>query len=178
MSELSRIREQLKKQVTEKEQLAAIPPKFQFTEGQELFCKIVKIRVNPWREGKLYIVQNLDDGKLYRLPTHRVLERELESEGVKEGDIALIKLVRTYEKEVSGSEREVHVYVVTKYTPETKVEAPEDEQKKMVDELLKLYNGKIPSDQFKYFIETVRGWSSQEIMSKFGLRVEGNYVVK
>jgi len=180
VSDLSKIRELLKSRIAEKEQYAVIPQKLTLNVGQEVLVKVVSIRPNPWREGKLYIVQNLDDGKIYRLPTHRVLEKELESEGVREGDIALIKLVRSYEKEVQGEEREVHVYVVAKYVPEKKEEKKDEteEQQKYIEELFKLYNGRIPVDQFKYFIETVRGWKSEDIIKKFSLRIEGNFIVK
>ena len=178
-SDLSKIREMLKKQVEEKAQYATIPQKFEFTaEGQELFAKVVRVQTNPWREGKLYIVQNLDDGKIYRLPTHRVLERELEDAGVGEGDIVLIKLVRKYTKEVEGEEREVHVYVVSKYSPKGEKKSSEEDQRKYVEELLKLYDGKIPKEQFEYFIKTVRGWDPAEIMEKFGLTEKEGAIVK
>jgi len=174
--DLSKIRELLKKQLEAKvEETERLPERFVFQEGQELFCRIKRIVDNPWREGsKLYIVEDLESGKLYRLPTHRVLEQELE--GAKEGDIALIKLVRTYQKETEDGMRTVFVYRAAIYR-QSESDSDDASKASYIEELFKIFNGEIPEDQFKYFIEDVRGWNAEEIIKEFNLKVE-NGVVK
>ena len=172
--DLAKLREMLEKELEEKiQEVERLPERYVFQEGQELFCKIKKIIDNPWREGgKIYIVEDLDTGGEYRLPTHRVLEQELEKAGAREGDIALIKLVRSYQKESPEGMRTVFVYRVAVHRENKPTSSG---KKEYLDELFKLFNGEIPEDQFKYFIE-IRGWKPEEVIKEFNLKVENGVV--
>jgi len=173
------LEEQLEKKI--EETIEGLPERFEFGEGTELFCEIVDVMKNPWREdgSKIYIVKNLDDGRLYRLPTHRVLDTELTSQNAEKGDIALIKLVSTYKKTVeSGEIRTVNVYRAVIYKQSKKQETVSDKEvEEYVKDLMKLFNGRVPEDQFRHFIEEVRGWKVEEVISKCGLKKEGSFVV-
>lgn len=177
LAEIRKLLEKKLEQRLEEEGVEGLPPRYEFGEhGAELFAKIKKVMQNPWSpDRKLFIVENLDDGNEYRLPSHRVLENELINQGAQEGDLVLIKLIRTYERETGdGQTRTVNVYRAAVYRPEDS----DGTMEQYVNELFKLYNGKIPMDQFKYFIEEVRGWKAEEVIEKLGLKVEEGVVTR
>ena len=173
-TDLAKLKEMLEKELEEKiADMESLPERFVFQEGQELFCKIKRIVDNPWREGsKLYIIEDLESGGIYRLPTHRVLESELDRAGAKEGDVALIKLVRSYQKESPEGMRTVFVYRAAVHREHGPAASG---KKEYLEELFNLFSGEIPEDQFKYFIE-IRGWKPEEVIKEFNLKVEKGVV--
>ena len=178
--ELKKIREELRKKIGEREQRTTnLPPRFNFSAGTELFAKVEEIRENPFANDSrpLYIVRDLDSGEIYRLPTHRLLLRELERQEVREGDVVLIKLLFQRERESEEGKRIINIYAVAKYSQMTEEDQAAVDRREYVNHLLSLYGGKIPESEFKYFIEEVKGWRMEEIIRECGLkRKNGNIV--
>jgi len=175
--ELKRIREELRAKMSEREGRAVsnLPPRFNFSVGDELFAKIEEIRDSPFAENQqLYIVRNLDDDSIYRLPTHRLLMREMQRQEVREGDVVLIKLLHQRERDSEEGKRIINIYAVVKYNSMRNADQAAEERREYINHLLALYGGKIPESEFKYFVEEVKGWKVEEIIKELGLKRDGS----
>jgi len=191
-------KELLRKALRERLQEMDFPPRLPVEEGKEYLVKIVGTMDNPWRKDgpKMWIVQWLEDGGIYRLPVSALLHKGLE--GAEPGDYALIK----YRGMVTLRDgRRVHRFSVavmkaaeaemlikrasqSKAIKQEQKEVPKaefrkasdilaDEIRDIVSKLLDVY-GSLTLDEVKYYVNEVKKIPvdiTPELLQQLGFKV-------